>query len=411
MLQWLRWWNRNVVPPSQSTRTVILLPPANSDPPERPQPIVVVEHPPVVEPTPAPPPAIDPEPLVEPVVEPEPVPTTTQQVIAAEVVEPAALPEIPPSIPPTDWRGPAYFLPGAYTLRWGIQPVLQASRARSLPPAKYPASTPAQPSRQTATKSPPSTSGTFPFLLANDSASGMRVDPVLFTEFLITREEELSPAAARYWTDHAILDPSRDLSEKLLQVESPLTPAQLLAETAQPDAALALVVCHSVARAFARGSTILKHKRTTPSFYRYFDPNSLGAADPGDWYRFFGIASIAALASRGSIERSSGTPSRAVLQIDSLAQQFPASTDDLRYAALAWANAVQFWEWGTYSRSPQAVRTSARQSLDAFCFGLRAISADPSGPWRWSAPKPASLNPNDARLDASASLLEIQEAA
>jgi hypothetical protein len=239
----------------------------------------------------------------------------------------------------------------------------------------------------------------------------MRVDPVLFTEFLITREEELSPDAARYWSDRAILDPSLDLSEKLLRIESPLTPAQLLAEAAQPDAALALVVCHNVARAFARGSTILKHKRTAPSFYRYFDPNSLGAVDPGDWYRFFAIASIAAFASRGSIERSPGTPSLAVLQIDSLAQQYPASTDDHRYAALAWANAMQFWEWGIYSRSAQAVRSSARQSLDAFRFGLRAISMDSTGPWRWSVPNPASLNPNDARLDTSASLLEIQEVA
>jgi hypothetical protein len=197
----------------------------------------------------------------------------------------------------------------------------------------------------------------------------------------------------------------------LVIIESHLTPEQLLAEAAQPDAALDLVVCHNVARAFARGSTILNHKRTAPSFYRYFDPNSLGAVDPGDWYRFFAIASIAAFASRGSIERSSGTPTLAVLQIDSLAQQFPASNDDRRYAALAWTNAIQFWEWGIYSRSAQAARSSARQSLDAFCFGLRTIAADPSGPWRWSVPKPASLNPNDARLDASASLLEIQEAA
>ena len=239
----------------------------------------------------------------------------------------------------------------------------------------------------------------------------MRVDPVRFTEFLITREEELNPAAARYWTGSAILDPSRDLTEKLLRIESPLTPAQLLAETTQPDAALALVVCHNVARAFARGSTILKRKRAVPSFYRYFDPNSLGAVDPGDWYRFFAIAAIAAFASRGSIERLPGTPSLAALQIDSLAQQFPASTDDRRYAALAWANAIQFWEWGIYSRSAQAARDSARQSLDAFRFGLRAVSADPSGPWRWSVPKPASLNSDDARFDASASLLEIQEAA
>ena len=398
MLQWLRWWNRNVVPPSQSTRTVILLPPANSDPPKQPEPAIIVEHPTTV----------------EAVVQPEPIPTTTQkEVVAADVVEPkpAALPEIPPSVPPTDWRGPAYFLPGAYTLRWGIQPVLQSNRARSLPPAKYPASAPVQPARQTAMQPPATVPGAFPFLLANDSASGMRVDPVLFTEFLITREEELNPAAVRYWSDRAILDPSRILTEKLLQIESPLTPAQVLAETAQSDAALALVVCHNVARAFARGSKTLQRKRTAPSFYRYFDPNSLGAVDPGDWYRFFATASIAAFASRGSIERSSGIPSRAVLQIDSLAQQFPASTDDRRYAALAWANAIQFWEWGTYSRSAQAIRNNARQSLDAFRFGLRAISVDPSGPWRWSVPKPASLNPNDARLDASTSLLEIQEAA
>jgi hypothetical protein len=274
MLQWLRWWNRNVVPPSQSTRTVILLPPANSDQPEQPEPVVVVEHPIVVEPAPASPTAV-PEPLlVEPVIQPEPVSSTTQkEVVAAEVIEPAALPEFPSSIPPTDWRGSAYFLPGAYTLRWGIQPVLQSGRARSLPPPKYPASAPTQPARQTATQPPANTSGAFPFLLVNDSAPGIRVDPVIFTEFLITREEELSPAAARYWTDRAVLDPSRDLSEKLLQIESPLTPAQLLAETAQPDAALALVVCHNVARAFARGSTILKHKHTTPSFYRYLHPN------------------------------------------------------------------------------------------------------------------------------------------
>lgn len=413
MLQWLRWWNKNVVPPSQATRTVILLPPATPDPPEPTEPAIVVEHPPVAEPTPPPPAVVEPEPvLVKSEAEPEPSRMVTQkEVVAAEIVEPAPVPEAVLPVPPADWRGPAYFLPGAYTLRWGIQPVLQSSRARSLPPAKYPASAPAQPARQTAAQPPASTSGAFPFLLANDSASGMRVDPALFTEFLITREEELSTAAARYWTAHAILDPSRTLTEKLLRSESPLTPAQLLAETTQPDAAVGLIVCHNVARAFARGSTILKRKRTAPNFYRYFDPNSLGAVDPGDWYRFFAIASIAAFASRGSIERLSGAASPTVLQIDSLAQQFPAPTDDRRYAALAWANAIQFWEWGIYSRSLQAVRTSARQSLDAFRFGLRAVSADPSSPWRWSVPKPASLNPNDARLDASASLLEMQEAA
>lgn len=409
MLQWLRWWNKKAVPPSQSTRTIILLPPANSDSPEQPEPAVVAVHPPVAEPAPVSPIAVEPEPVL---VEPKPIHITAQkEAVAAEIVEPAPLPEPTPPVPPADWRGPAYFLPGAYTLRWGIQPVLQSSRARSLPPAKYPASAPAPPSRQTATPPSAAIPGAFPFLIANDSASGMRVDPALFTEFLITREEELRPAAARYWTGSAILYPSRTLTEKLLHIESPLTPARLLTETAQPDPALALVVCHNVARAFARGSAILERKRTAPSFYRYFDPNSLGAVDPGAWYRFFAIAAVAAFASRGSIERLPGTPSLAALQIDSLAQQFPASTDDRRYAALAWANAVQFWEWGIYSRSAQAARASARQSLDAFRFGLRAVSADPSGPWRWSVPKPASLNSDDARFDASASLLEIQEAA
>jgi hypothetical protein len=152
-----------------------------------------------------------------------------------------------------------------------------------------------------------------------------------------------------------------------------------------------------------------------PFFYLLFDRQSLGAVDPGDWYRFFGQAAATSFTLTGALEPvdQDHSLSPAVLQVDAIARQLlpDHATDDRRQRALVWINALQFWEWGMYSRSADATRRSAKLGLDAFRFGIRAAALDCAGAWRWHVPKPADLRDDGTGIDVAKARLEVEEPA
>jgi hypothetical protein len=327
-----------------------------------------------------------------------------------------------------EWRDPGYFQPGAYAARWGMDTVLRLPAGR--PPTRSAAAAksaiPVELAAPVEVKAKRTEAFSFlPQKNAAPSTDTLSVDAASLTEFLLTREEEASPEAARYWTDPVVLARAHALMTGLLarpdEGLAPITPQEMLktASIDKPDA-MALLVCHNLARAFARGSAALTWRAIDPArglyrkgeqtfrasrvrepiFYEIFDAPSLQGLDPGDWYRFFGIALATAFAAGAKL---SPVPDRALPPlteaVDVIARQILAllPVQDNAASALAWVNAMQFWERGLFCSSEETIRRGASQGLAAFQLGLECCGEQTDKPWTWQLPRPLSLAEEEPR--------------
>lgn len=217
--------------------------------------------------------------------------------------------------------------------------------------------------------------------------------------------------------------------------------------------ATALLLCLTVSRTFARGGdavpwrivdrrlgsisdgveTHLPRQRHSGGvaqpdgaeapglFHLLLDPAAFGTADPGDWVRFFGLATLVALtAGRGCAQPQAiadGAAARLALQVDAVAAaMLPAALDDGPAArSWRWANALSLVEWGDWGRSAPRALAAAEQGIAAARFGLAAAGQQPDPSWRWTPPvagflrtgiaSSASIDPLAARMRISRTTL------
>jgi len=376
------------------------------------------------------------------------VPAVEAQPEQAPVIEtlsdsPATLPPatIPRTLPPPypdEWmRARAmYFAPATYSpspsihrvlapdllFRLGVDTRRVITEARTPPQAEPP------PPPPPATKPLPrlmddfTTSGeTEP--QANTEGRVVNVDPLLLTLFLSAREaaSEVPPqATTEYLTEPALLAHGIELRDRVVRHWSrggpPLSALAFyqMARLTMPHPGTALLLCHNVAKAFARRGEAIRWQVTNrtrgeytdgesahlaallhrdgalktgpfanPSiFYVLFSTTDFGATDPGDYYRFFAAAAAVWYAASNQTRVPVLPPSHAAEQ---MAQSFVDIVRQMVDRSLELTPAYRGWLWANAMRLP----------LRGARFGLREAGEEPDPAWTMH---PIAAQPDDLHL-------------
>jgi hypothetical protein len=235
----------------------------------------------------------------------------------------------------------------------------------------------------------------------------------------------------RYLTDPAMMAAQtamiNDLIGHVQAGGAPLTPQefyqQALAYTDDPGTAL--ILCHNVLKAMARGRSPIpweKHSeqplvylfdggevnaaelplhpdaattgsRGQPSlFYRFFSPTALGRYDEGDWYHYYLEAATAYYGATGRAD--TGGPGLGIDYyhvvggaVDDTINQMRDSgyEDTAAYRGWRWANALSFLEeafYGTdFGGTQEEAGREARDHMRGAIFGLSLAGYEADWPW------------------------------
>jgi hypothetical protein len=409
--------------------------------PAAPAPVVPPPKPaaaPPPKPAATPPPKPAPTPPSEPVEQPEARPETRP------------LPKAPPPAPdPEEAKAHAmarvsYFSPAGYTPGYGRSPRLLApgrstplgdSAAAGVAGVGGPRSYFAKAQAAMAARAPAPPPGVLP-----------AADPSGLALYSLVRENDprLDPASGdRYLREPELLARAIKLRDEALdnwlagRAPWNLAALQARAMALAGHAGTALLVCHNVARAFARGGQAIRWIKTdrlqgeyfdgarsftarvlhregvlcagpfaSPSiFYLLFSAQVFGAVDPGDWRRYFASAALSwYIAANAPAPASPASPfgARWAARLDSLAQAWTVS-DTPAARAWAYANAASFLELAEFGRSANANRRAARVQLAGARFGCELASSAPPAGARWRIP--VGTGAADL-LDAAGNLVE-----
>ena len=260
-----------------------------------------------------------------------------------------------------------------------------------------------------------------------------------------------------YLTDPALMAIQEamisDLVARVQAGEAPLTPEafyqQALARTNDPGTAL--ILCHNVLKAMARGRSPIPWEKVTeeplvylfhgerveaasmplnpeasatgsrgqPSlFYRFFSPTALGQYDEGDWYHYFLEATVAYYGATGRGDIDPPGPGLAYSNVvgravdDTINQmRDPGLEDTPTYRGWRWANALSFLEeayYGTdYGGSQDEAGREARDHMRGAMFGLSL--AGQSATWPWLIPRIGSASATG--VDVSSATFEAVDPA
>jgi hypothetical protein len=288
-----------------------------------------------------------------------------------------------------------------------------------------------------------------------------KVDPVELAMFLSQYENDSNVPASiteKFLTRGALLSLGKSLRDQVVggwnKGEAPLTLDQLqaVAYKLAGDQNTALLLCHNVTKAFARGSSNItwdrdpatpenyfdgiktwtpkvnhargklitkksdKYGKDLPSiFYLLFLDTELGTNDPGDWYHYYVTATMAAFGAAGVLTGSA--PKAKSLNIKNRIQQkvyeelvkdrlgdLERDMSDTRfsgsgpYRGFVLANALSFLEGSYYGGSQDEVSRESRFHLRGARAGLAAYGAKPGKTWVWQVPKSGSVSQDELAL-------------
>jgi len=264
---------------------------------------------------------------------------------------------------------------------------------------------------------------------ADRSGRVISVDPLLLTLFFSAREAGPAvpaQATSEYLTEPALLAHAVGLRGQLLRHwaagGAPVTTRQLydLALEIAQHPGTALLLCHNLTKAFARGGEAIRWRvinratgdysdgesmysaagspaaHAAPSIFRALFAAELGVADAGSWYRYFACATAACYAVSGQTRMPVLPPTpeaeQAARRIVDAGRQLRCGTCELTpaYRGWLWVNAWVFVETANYSRNQQAVHAESLNSLQGVRFGLAQAVRSPEPGWRWAVPAAAS---------------------
>jgi hypothetical protein len=193
------------------------------------------------------------------------------------------------------------------------------------------------------------------------------------------------------------------------------------------DKPTALLLCHNVTKAFARGGEAIRWVKTdrikgeysdgtrtftarrtggtgplptAPSiYYLLFSPAVFGTDDPGDWPRWFGWAALAAFVGAGRAQAASGPLSAFLTAWDNLLE--PASKAPAPERAWKIGAAASFAELSAYGRCAEANISAAKTQLSGLLFGLGEVQQSPPPNASWDVPYPTGTMRLDGPLTAT----------
>jgi hypothetical protein len=251
----------------------------------------------------------------------------------------------------------------------------------------------------------------------------LNVDPLALMLFLSNREN----GPSEFLTEPTLLTGALSLRDQLIEqwrAARPPVSAQRLFDDAYQithHAGTALLLCHNVSKAFARGGDALAWRivdrahgiyfdgqahvalptrphspLAAPSiFHQIFSAAEFGAADSGDWYRFFAAAAAAYYCAAGQTRAVSTPASESQAAWANNVSEVAAGFADSgrgrspAYRAWLWTNAWTALEYATYGRGA-AMHDRSLASMRGALFGISEAGGSPDAEWReW-----------DGRIDA-----------
>ena len=218
------------------------------------------------------------------------------------------------------------------------------------------------------------------------------------------------------------------LVDRVQKKQAPLTANQFLTlvRGMTSDDGTALLVCHNVTKALARGQSPIDWKnisrdplvyslsgktfRFDPSnfpedaveygtlgttvFYAMFSAAQFGSADEGDWYHYFVTATAAHYAASSKltydIPQGADITGASVRNVAANMQD-KSIKDSAAYRGWRFANALSFLEGAGYGGSQKEVDNESRVHLQGASAGLAAVGRTPGENWKWYVPKRGSL--------------------
>jgi hypothetical protein len=267
---------------------------------------------------------------------------------------------------------------------------------------------------------------------ADPSGRVLSVDPLLLSLFFAAREdgpEVPAEATSEYLTEPALRAHAITLRGRLLQHwatgGAPVTTRQLydLALEIAQHPGTALLLCHNVTKAFARGGDAIRWRVINRATGEYSDGESsyratglpaafagpsifpalfaacdLGAYAAGFWYRYFACATAACYAANAQTRMPALAPTGEAAQA---ARRIVDASHKLRNATAEWTPAYRGWLWvnawmfveaAANCRNQQAAHAEGVNSLRGACFGLSTAGRVPESPWQWGVPTIGSAN-------------------
>jgi hypothetical protein len=261
------------------------------------------------------------------------------------------------------------------------------------------------------------------------------IDPGLFTCLIANREgapQVPAQATHEYIGEAVLLSRTLELRERMLSRYTEGEPALTQSELYQLSYSLighsstALLLCHNVTKAFARGSRLLhwecvNRPRSEYSdgrrvyggrnlFYSLFAPTSFGSADSGDWYRFFAQAALASFTARGETRFPAALADRSCTELarrqEKLALQIGAPESPFQ-KAFVWSNTFAFWEGGCFARTSARSADLIRLSRAACTFAFRVNGITTAPQHNWVVPLPGALTSQSADWDLARATLSV----
>jgi glutamyl endopeptidase len=284
-------------------------------------------------------------------------------------------------------------------------------------------------------------------------------DPMLLAIFFSQYEGDSrvpADATEQFLTRAPLLSMGKTLRDRILWLwrsgKPPVTLDRLyeLAYEVSGRPGSAMLLCHNVTKAFARGGAAItwdrvptapdtysdgkniftpkvihpagkltktyskKYKRDIPSiYYLLFSEKELGAYDPGDWYHYYVAATMTAYSAAGELSPSApvreledhedrttgpivdviypGLVRDRLLDLESQMSN-PDLVDSPGYRGWVLANVVSFLEGGHYGDKQEDVARESRFHLRGALAGLRTAGIKPGKNWVWYVPAAKSLS-------------------
>ncbi len=225
-----------------------------------------------------------------------------------------------------------------------------------------------------------------------------------------------------------------DLAGQVQRGEAPLSAAELLqlAQQHESDLGTALIICHNITRALARGSAAIQwgnvsreplvyslagttftfepdqfHRDAVPIssrgeysvFYAMLSDLEFGQQDEGDWYHYFAIAATTYyhLARGLSPDRPDPASDFTGQLIRTVANALRDSSVPSSAAYESWliANAMSFLEGGAYGQDQSEVNRESDIHIQGASGALATQSRIPEDNWRWYVPRAGGISPQD----------------
>lgn len=244
----------------------------------------------------------------------------------------------------------------------------------------------------------------------------------------------------KYLLDTALMSTQRGIIRAMVHRiqagEAPLTADELLALVLEreSDRGTALIICHNITKALARGESPinwsnvsrdplvyslngttytfdqasfhpdaigLSSRNQASVFYAMLSPNDFETRDEGDWYHYFAMAAVSYYGA-----------SRRLRQDETAQQEFRIQftgglvrrvTDALRdtsitgaaYEGWLMANAMSFLEGAHYGMSQDEVNEESNVHIRGASRGLEVVGRIPEENWKWYVPRTGSISPED----------------